>query len=124
MSGRRAAAAGALLPAGLALVASLAWSWRPSYWLDETATVSAVGRPVPALLAMLHRVDAVHGVFYLLLWPWARAGHAEWWLGRPGPRWRGRAAPAAGVAAWVLVAAMRLIADRRKSGDALVFAMD
>jgi mannosyltransferase len=41
----------------------------PSYWRDESATLSATGRSVPQLLRMLGRVDAVHGLYYLLLWP-------------------------------------------------------
>jgi mannosyltransferase len=41
----------------------------PSYWRDEAATVAAVRRPAGALLQMLGRVDAVHGAYYLLIWP-------------------------------------------------------
>src|SRR5215469_16459309 len=41
----------------------------PSYWRDESATLSAAGRSIPQLLRMLGRVDAVHGFYYLLLWP-------------------------------------------------------
>jgi mannosyltransferase len=58
-----------LIPA-LATLAVTTWGMRgPSYWRDEAATVSAVRRSLPAMLAMLARVDAVHGVYYLLLWP-------------------------------------------------------
>lgn len=56
-----------LVPAALAFALSVAWSGKPSYWLDGTATVSAVDRPVPELLAMLRNMGAVHGAFYLLL---------------------------------------------------------
>jgi mannosyltransferase len=49
-----------------------------SYWRDEAATVSAVSRPLPAMLSMLTHVDAVHGAYYLLMWPLARlAGTGE-----------------------------------------------
>src|ERR1700761_982797 len=41
----------------------------PSYWRDESATLSATDRSIPQLLRMLGRVDAVHGLYYLLLWP-------------------------------------------------------
>lgn len=41
----------------------------PSYWRDESATLSATDRSIPQLLRMLGRVDAVHGFYYLLLWP-------------------------------------------------------
>jgi len=40
-----------------------------SYWRDESATLSAADRSIPQLLRMLGRVDAVHGFYYLLLWP-------------------------------------------------------
>ena len=57
------------IPALITLVVTT-WGIRgPSYWRDEAATVSAVRRPLPALLAMLARVDAVHGVYYVLVWP-------------------------------------------------------
>jgi mannosyltransferase len=41
----------------------------PAYWGDEADTVSAVSRSLPQLLRMLRHVDAVHGLYYLLLWP-------------------------------------------------------
>jgi len=44
----------------------------PSYWRDEAATVAAVQRPLTALVYMLGNVDAVHGTYYLLMWPLAR----------------------------------------------------
>jgi mannosyltransferase len=40
-----------------------------SYWRDEAATLDAEARSVPALLRMLTNVDAVHGAYYLLMWP-------------------------------------------------------
>ena len=59
------------LPGLVALVSALAWSWRPGYWADEDATVSAVTRSAGQLFAMLGRTDAVHGVYDALLLPWA-----------------------------------------------------
>jgi mannosyltransferase len=41
----------------------------PSYWQDEAATVAALRRPAGALLRMLAHVDAVHGLYYLMIWP-------------------------------------------------------
>jgi mannosyltransferase len=41
----------------------------PSYWRDESATLAATGRSIPQPLRMLGRVDAIHGFYYLLLWP-------------------------------------------------------
>jgi mannosyltransferase len=46
--------------------------WRitgASYWRDEAATLAAVDRSLRQLVAMLGHVDAVHGVYYLLMWP-------------------------------------------------------
>jgi mannosyltransferase len=41
----------------------------PSYWRDEAATISAIKRPLGDLVAMLGNVDAVHGAYYLMMWP-------------------------------------------------------
>jgi mannosyltransferase len=58
-----------LVPALITLVIG-AWDLgTPSYWRDEAATLDAEARSVPALLRMLTDVDAVHGAYYLLLWP-------------------------------------------------------
>ena len=58
-----------LIPA-LATLAIGAWDLgTPSYWRDEAATLDAEARSVPALLHMLTNVDAVHGAYYLLMWP-------------------------------------------------------
>jgi mannosyltransferase len=43
-----------------------------SLWRDEASTLSAVRRPLPQLWRMLGRTDAVHGLYYLLMWPVAR----------------------------------------------------
>jgi mannosyltransferase len=40
-----------------------------SFWRDEASTLSAIRRPLPALWQMLGRTDAVHGFYYLLMWP-------------------------------------------------------
>jgi mannosyltransferase len=45
--------------------------WRitgASYWRDEAATLTATARPFPELLRMMGHVDAVHGVYYMLIW--------------------------------------------------------
>jgi mannosyltransferase len=48
------------------------------YWGDEADTVSAVSRSLPQLFRLLGHIDAVHGLYYLLLWPVARvAGTGE-----------------------------------------------
>jgi mannosyltransferase len=51
--------------------------WRitgPSYWRDEAATLTATARPFGELLRMLGHVDAVHGVYYMIIWVVVRAG--------------------------------------------------
>jgi mannosyltransferase len=58
-----------LVPALITLVIG-AWDLgTPSYWRDEAATLDAEARSVPELLRMLTNVDAVHGAYYLLMWP-------------------------------------------------------
>ena len=44
------------------------------YWGDEVDTVAAVSRSLPQLARLLGHVDAVHGLYYLLLWPVVRVG--------------------------------------------------
>jgi mannosyltransferase len=41
----------------------------PSFWRDEAATIAAVKRPLGDLIKMLGNVDAVHGAYYLMMWP-------------------------------------------------------
>ncbi|GAA4683863.1 glycosyltransferase family 39 protein [Frondihabitans cladoniiphilus] len=52
-----------------ALVA-FAWSWTPSLWFDEAATVVAATRPWPDLARMLTTVDAVHATYYSFMHVW------------------------------------------------------
>ena len=106
-----------LVPTAVTFVLSVAWSGRPSYWLDETATVSAVDRPVPELLAMLRNIDAVHGAFYLLLWPWAQISQTEAWLRFP------LALAAAGGTAAVVGVGWQLFARRTALVAGLVYAL-
>ncbi len=55
---------------GLATFAVTIWGiGRASFWRDEAATLSATHRPFPELIRMLGHVDAVHGAYYLLMWP-------------------------------------------------------
>ncbi|HEV8222131.1 MAG TPA: hypothetical protein VGQ05_17815 [Streptosporangiaceae bacterium] len=46
----------------------------PSYWRDEAATLAATGQPFGRMIAMLGHVDAVHGAYYVLMWPVVRIG--------------------------------------------------
>ena len=53
-----------------AVVSSVAVS-RPSLWFDESATISAsASRSLPELWRLLGHIDAVHGLYYLLMHGW------------------------------------------------------
>ncbi|OMC52498.1 hypothetical protein A5745_01220 [Mycobacterium sp. IS-2888] len=55
----------------LAAVISAAWASRPSLWFDEGATISAAAsRTLPELWKLLGHIDAVHGLYYLLMHGW------------------------------------------------------
>ena len=63
-----------LLPPVVMFVMGL---WRitgPSYWRDEAATMTAIARPFHELLRMMGHVDAVHGVYYMIIWVVVRLG--------------------------------------------------
>jgi mannosyltransferase len=65
------AAARAWTLGALAALLSFAFSWVPSYWSDEVATVSAARLPPAELLAFTTRhVDAAHALYYLVLHYW------------------------------------------------------
>ncbi|MFT2815810.1 glycosyltransferase family 39 protein [Leifsonia sp. A12D58] len=53
-----------------AFIISAAWSWQPSYWGDEAASVLSAERSFPSLFGMLGNVDAVHGFYYVFLHIW------------------------------------------------------
>jgi mannosyltransferase len=57
------------LPAVIALLIQLFRISSPSYWRDEAATLAAIKRPLGDLIKMLGNVDAVHGAYYLMMWP-------------------------------------------------------
>jgi mannosyltransferase len=55
----------------LASVISCAWAGKPSLWFDEGATISAsANRTVPELWQLVTHIDAVHGLYYLLMHGW------------------------------------------------------
>jgi mannosyltransferase len=97
---------------------SLAGAARPSFWYDEAATVSAsYSRTLPELWRMLGNVDAVHGLYYLLMHGWFQVvPPTEFWSRVPSGLAVGGAAagvvvlgrqlstPTVGVAAGVLLA--------------------
>ncbi|MCV7050391.1 glycosyltransferase family 39 protein [Mycobacterium heidelbergense] len=54
-----------------AAAVSVAWAGRPSFWFDEGATISAsANRTLPELWKLLGHIDAVHGLYYLLMHGW------------------------------------------------------
>jgi len=81
---RRALRAGRFDPLAVALftgVVSAAGAARPSLWFDEAATISAATRPVADLWRLLHNIDAVHGLYYLLMHGWFAVFPAtEFWI--------------------------------------------
>jgi mannosyltransferase len=58
-----------LAPPAVALLTSLWGITNPSFWRDEAATIAAIRRPLGDLITMLGNVDAVHGAYYLMMWP-------------------------------------------------------
>jgi mannosyltransferase len=70
----------------LAAVIGAAGASRPSLWFDESATISAsAGRSIPDLWRMLGHIDAVHGLFYLLMHGWfSLFPVTEFWSRVPG----------------------------------------
>jgi mannosyltransferase len=61
-------------PSAIAVFAtavSAAWACRPSLWFDEGATISAAAsRTLPELWRLLSHIDAVHGLYYLVMHGW------------------------------------------------------
>jgi mannosyltransferase len=106
-----------LVPGLVTLLVMVCGITGSSYWKDETATVSATARSLPGLVRMLGRTDAVHGLYYLLMWMVARAaGTSE--LAFRLPSAGGMALAAAGIA----VIAWRLRPGRAGMCAGLVFA--
>jgi len=59
-----------LVVAVFAVAVSAAGAARPSFWFDEAATISASTRSLPDLWQLLHNIDAVHGLYYLVMHGW------------------------------------------------------
>lgn len=102
----------------LTVTLSAAGSARPSLWFDEAATISAATRSVPELWRLVQNIDAVHGVYYLLM-------HG-WYVVFPATEFASRlsSAIAAGIAAAGVVVLGKLISSRRVAITAgVVFAV-
>jgi mannosyltransferase len=93
----------AAVVAVFAAAVSAAGAARPSLWFDEAATISAATRSVPELWRLLHNIDAVHGLYYLLMHGWfAVFPVTEFWSRLPS------ALAVGGAAAGVVVVGRRL----------------
>ena len=102
----------------LAVVISAAGAARPSLWFDEAATISAGTRSLPELWAMLKNIDAVHGLYYLVMHGWFAVFPATEFLSRFS------SSLAVGLAAAGVVVLGRTLANRATGLTAgLVFAI-
>lgn len=102
----------------LTVVVSAAGSARPSLWFDEAATLSAAMRPLPALWRLVGNIDAVHGLYYLLMHGWFVVFPATEFASRLS------SAIAAGVAAGGVVVLGRQMSTRAVAVTAgIVFAV-
>ncbi|GAB3610507.1 hypothetical protein GCM10027414_26330 [Humibacter ginsengiterrae] len=70
MSERRRLGVIAVAAGAAAMVVSLVGSWIPSLWGDEAASLLSAQRSFGSLFTMLGHVDAVHGLYYVLLHFW------------------------------------------------------
>lgn len=109
-AGRRGALLDPLALAALAAVVSGAAANRPSLWYDEGATISAAAdRSLPQLWHLLGHIDAVHGLYYLLMHGWfAVFPPTEFWSRVPSALAVGAAA--AGVVVFTKQFSARLTA--------------
>lgn len=108
-----------LAVAVLAAVISGAAAGRPSLWFDEGATISAAAnRSLPQLWRLLGHIDAVHGLYYLLMHGWfAVFPPTEFWSRAPS-------ALAVGAAAAGVVVFAKQFAPRMTGACAgVVFAI-
>jgi mannosyltransferase len=65
-------------------VVSVAFSWVPSIWYDESATVVSATRTWKELWAEIHNVDAVHATYYAVMHAWfAAVGYSPFSLRFP-----------------------------------------
>ncbi|MQY07510.1 glycosyltransferase family 39 protein [Actinomadura macrotermitis] len=70
MRGRLAVAA---VPALAALLLGAWGTGRPSLWTDEIVTIDVARRPAGRIWELLGNIDAVHGLYYLLMHGWVQA---------------------------------------------------
>jgi mannosyltransferase len=134
LSGRGRAAVGQPVTGAAGYRAGPVWAWfvppalmlalglwgisGASYWRDEAATMTAVQRPFGELLRMMGHVDAVHGVYYMIIWVVVRLGGA----GEVATRLPSVLAMA-GAAASVAALGRRLVSPAAGLAAGLLFAV-
>lgn len=88
-------------------VLAVAFSWVPSVWYDESATIVSARRTAAELWREIGHVDAVHALYYATMHVWfAAVGYSPFTLRFPS-------ALAVGVAAALVVLLARELTDRR-----------
>lgn len=89
--------------AACAALISIAAAQRPSFWTDEAATISAATRPLSELRDLLGSVDAVHGLYYLVMHAWFLVFPAtEFWARVPSALFTGAAGAGVVLLGWQL----------------------
>jgi len=97
----------ALVVGGVGFLVAVAFSWIPSVWYDEAATVTGARRSLADLAVMLESVDVVHALYYVLMHGWfAVVGYTPFTLRLPS-------AIAAGVAVALTMLLVQRIGSRR-----------
>jgi mannosyltransferase len=91
----------------VATIVGAAWSWRPSFWFDEAATIAGAERSETDILRLVPNFDAVHGLYYLAMHEWFRLVPINEFTARLP------SAIAVGVGAAGMVVLARLITDRQ-----------
>jgi mannosyltransferase len=88
-------------------VLAVAFSWVPSIWYDESATIVSARRTAAELWREIGHVDAVHALYYATMHVWfAVVGYSPFTLRFPS-------AVAVGVGAALVVLLARELTDRR-----------
>lgn len=101
-----------------ALVVSLAWSWKPSVWTDEGATIAATSRSLTELVALITKIDAVHATYYALMHGWFEVVPVNVWT------LRAPSAVAVALTAGLLVELVRRLGSLRLAvTSGVVFAL-
>ncbi|MFK8847564.1 hypothetical protein [Streptomyces sp. Ac-502] len=96
------------VPPVVAFVLGIWGAWYPSPWTDEIVTMDVARRSWPQMMELLGRVDAVHGLHYVLMWLVGQMNGGLYWEAARMPSAVAVAVAAAGLA-WL----GRLLGGRR-----------